>query len=212
MAIFGLKEYVYREVKKSLTNNVIKPGERIWENKVAEELGISRTPVREAINQLVAEGFVENRPYRGVFAAEVSKEDLEQMLDLRIVLETFSVQECCKNITDEDLVSLKILYGDYKEKLSNGDYVKASQLDSEIHKFIARASNNKRLSTYIDDIQDMFAYSRPYKVEWTETNIKRALQDHKDLIEAIWNKDAEEATRLIQKDIEAMRDLLKGRK
>ncbi|MDK2789278.1 MAG: hypothetical protein PWP07_2523 [Epulopiscium sp.] len=208
MKFSGLKEYVYHEVKKRLINNTIKPGERIWEDSIAEELEVSRTPVREAINRLIAEGFVENRPRKGIFAAEISKEDLKKMLDVRIALETLSVSECCKLITEEEMSELKKIYDDYKIKLTNGEYAEASQLDSQIHRYIAGISDNKKLIAYINDIQDFFAYTRACNVKWTEEKIEKSLKDHKTLIDAICDKDQERAMNLIKEDIEAMRKLL----
>jgi DNA-binding GntR family transcriptional regulator len=208
MRFSDLKEYVYHEIKMRLINNTIKPGERLWEDKIAEDLGVSRTPVREAINRLVAEKFIENRPRIGIFAAQISRDDLDKMLDVRIALETLSVRECCKLITDEEIYELKALYQEYSERLTNKEYSEASQLDSQIHKYIARVSENKKLMEYINDIQDIFAYARASKVEWTDAKMKRSLQDHKNLIEAICNRDEDRAVELIRKDIEAMRTLL----
>ena len=208
MKFSGLKEYVYHEIKKRLIDNTIKPGERIWEEEIAEELEVSRTPVREAINRLIAEEFVENRPRKGIFAAEVSKNDLEKMLDVRIALETLSVIQCCKLITDEEIDKLKEIYEEYKNKLSNGEYTEASQLDSQIHRYIAKIADNKKLAAYINDIQDVFAYTRACNVKWTETKIDRSLRDHKNLVEAIYNRDEDSAVQLVREDIEAMRDLL----
>ena len=208
MRFLDLKEYVYHEIKKRLINNTIKPGERLWEDKIAEELGVSRTPVREAINRLVAEKFIENRSHKGIFAAEISKEDLDNMLDVRIALETLSVKECCKLIKDEEIEDLQRIYQDYSNKLINNEYIEASQLDSQMHKFIAQISKNKKLMEYINEIQDIFAYARTSQVKWTPSKVNRSLQDHKNLIEAISNRDKESAVKFIKKDIEAMRDLL----
>lgn len=208
MKFNGLKEYVYNEIKKRLMNNKIKPGQRIWEEKIAEELEVSRTPVREAINRLIAEEFVENRPRKGIFAAEISKSELNKMLDVRIALETLSVNQCCKLITDEQISELKEIYEKYRKKLSNGEYSESSQLDSQIHKYIAKVSNNKKLASYINDIQDVFAYTRACNVKWTESKIDRSLGDHKNLVEAISNRDEDSAINLVIKDIESMRDLL----
>ena len=139
----GLKEYVYHEIKQRLINNTIKPGERIWEEEIAAELEVSRTPVREAINRLIAEEFVENRPRKGIFAAEISKEELRKMLDIRLALEVLSVSQCCKLINDEEMDELKAIFESYKRKMEEGEYEKASQLDSKMHRFIAKTADNK---------------------------------------------------------------------
>ena len=170
---------------------------------------VSRTPVREAINRLIAEEFVENRPRKGIFAAEISKEELRKMLDVRIALESLSVSQCCKLISEEEKDELRAIFGDYKRKMEEGEYEKASQLDSKMHRFIAKIADNKKLEAYINDIQDFFAYSRPYTVKWTEAKIKRAINDHKELIDALCNGNEERAIEIIREDIEAMRDLLK---
>lgn len=212
MKFSGLKEYVHYEIKKRLISNVIKPGERIWEEAIAEELEVSRTPVREAINQLVAEGFVENRPRKGIFAAEISKDELYKMLDVRIALEALSVTLCCRNITDEQVEELRSIYEDYKGKLQKGNYSEASLQDSQIHRFIASISDNKKLAAYINDIQDVFAYTRAGNVTWSETKVIRSLEDHKNIIEAIAVRDEKNAVRLVKKDIESMRELLREEK
>jgi len=205
----GLKEYVYHEIKQRLINNTIKPGERIWEEEIAAELEVSRTPVREAINRLIAEEFVENRPRKGIFAAEISKEELRKMLDIRLALEVLSVSQCCKLINDEEMDELKAIFESYKRKMEEGEYEKASQLDSKMHRFIAKTADNKKLEAYINDIQDFFAYSRPYTVKWTEAKVKRAIKDHKELIDSLYSRDEEKAIEIVKEDIEAMRDLLK---
>ncbi|SFN74175.1 GntR family transcriptional regulator [Proteiniclasticum ruminis] len=210
MKISGLKEYVYHELKKKLMEGHIKQGERIWEEQIAEELGVSRTPVREAINRLIAEGFVQNEPRKGIFAAEISKEDLIKMLDIRIVLEALSVDICCRKITDDEIIELQNIYQEYTEKLTKKDFAKASQLDSRIHKFIAKVSENLKLMEYINDIQDFFTYTRTASVLWDERKIKRSLEDHKELVEAISEKNGEKAKLHIEKDIYAMKELLMG--
>ena len=206
--ISGLKEYVYHEIKKKLMSSNIIQGERIWEEELANEFGVSRTPVREAINRLIAEGFVENRPRKGIFAAEISKDELIKMLDIRIVLEELSVKMCCLMIEDHEIETLQGIYTEFDSKLRSGDYGKASRLDSEIHKYIAQVSKNKKLIEYIDDIQDFFAYTRTGVVNWSDKKVERSLKDHGDLIEAIAIRDEDKAVQLVLKDIQSMRILL----
>lgn len=131
------------------------------------------------------------------------------MLSVRTVLETLSVSQCCKLITEAEMYELKNIW-QLQKRNGKGDYEKASQLDSQIHRYIAKISGNRRLENYINDIQDFFAYARPHKVKWTETKIKRSLQDHKKLVDAICNRDEDSAIAIIKEDIAAMDDLLKN--
>ena len=89
--------------------------------------------------------------------------------------------------------------------MEEGEYEKASQLDSKMHRFIAKTADNKKLEAYINDIQDFFAYSRPYTVKWTEAKVKRAIKDHKELIDSLCSRDEEKAIEIVKEDIEAMR-------
>lgn len=204
----GLKDYVYQELKKKLISNAIKPGERIYEKNIADDLEVSRTPVREAINQLVAEGFIENRPRKGIFAAVISKDELVKMLDVRIALESLAIELCCKKINDNDIKELENILLKLEEKLIAKDFVKASQLDSKIHRYIAEVAGNKKLSSYINDMQDVFAYTRGHSIKWTEEKMKRSIEEHRQIIEAIASKDEKLAISIVIKDIESMREFL----
>lgn len=208
MRITGLKEYVYQELKNKLISNQFKPGERIWEEHLAEELGVSRTPVREAINQLVAEGFIENKPRKGIFAAEITKDELKKMLDVRIALESLAIRECCKNITETEMKELDSIYNTFAEALEKKDYSKASQWDSEIHRFIAKVADNKKLTAYVNDIQDVFAYTRGYNIKWTKEKSDRSIKEHKKIVEAIKDRNEQIAIDIVRKDIDSMRELL----
>lgn len=208
MKFTGLKEYVYHELKKKLISNVIKPGERIYEEVIAEELEVSRTPVREAINQLVAEGFVENRPRKGIFAAEISREELAKMLDVRIALESLAIKLCCERITDGQMNELRGILKKLEDNLNKKNYVEASQWDSKIHRYIAEVADNKKLTSYINDIQDVFAYTRGYNIKWTDAKVERSISEHRKIVEAIGEKDENGAIKIVKKDIESMREFL----
>jgi len=208
MKFSGLKEYVYHELKKKLISNIIKPGERIYEETIAEELEVSRTPVREVINQLVAEGFIENRPRKGIFAAVISKNELAKMLDVRIALESLAIKLCCEKINAEEIEELRDIMKNLEKMLRNKDFIQASQWDSKIHRYIAKVADNKKLTSYINDIQDVFAYTRGYNIKWTDEKVERSIEEHRKIVEAIANKDEESAIRIVKKDIESMRELL----
>lgn len=208
MKVSGLKEYVYYELKKKLINNQYKPGERIWEEQLAEELDVSRTPVREAINQLVAEGFIENRPRKGIFAAEITKEELAKMLDVRIALESLAIKLCCKQIKEQQITELEDILLQFERTLHHQEFSKASQWDSEIHRYIAKVTDNKKLISYINDIQDVFAYTRGTHITWTEEKVQRSIEEHRGIVEAIKERDEQRAIHIVKKDIKSMREML----
>ncbi|MCL2321257.1 MAG: GntR family transcriptional regulator [Oscillospiraceae bacterium] len=204
----GLKEAAYAEIKQRLLENRILPGERIREDQIADELKISRTPVREAINRLVAEGLVINIPRKGLFALEISTQEIEKMIEVRVALETLAVGLCCRDITAENLRELDAIFQRYETALRGQNYPEASKLDSEIHNYIARLSDNKKLVDYIRDLEELFTYARARNVKWTREMIDNSIQFHRNLIDAINSKDTELAKKAIAEDIHGMRALL----
>lgn len=204
----GLKGIAYEDIKERLVSNRIKQGERIREDLIAQELEMSRTPVREAINQLVAENFVVSIPRRGLFAAEITGSQVLKMLDVRVALERLSAEECCRRITDGQFRTLKEIFRNYETQLRRGNYIAANRLDRGMHEFIAGVSQNEKLCHYIRDLQDFFAYARGRNVNWTDKLAGGAIGHHRNLIEAIGQRDCAKAAEMMERDIRAMRDLI----
>ena len=97
----SLKDVAYEAIRKKIINGELAPGSRIREDHLAAELSMSRTPVREAVHQLVAGGLVVNIPRKGLYLVEPSKEDLESYIDIRKALELLSISKCIDKITLE---------------------------------------------------------------------------------------------------------------
>lgn len=204
----GLKEAAYVEIKQRLLGNKILPGERIREDLIAEEMGISRTPVREAINQLVAEGLVVNLPRKGLFALEISVQEIEKMIEVRVVLETLAVRMCCQMITEEQIGDLEEIFRHYQVLLRSKDFTEASKVDSEIHNYIARVSDNKKLIDYIRDLEELFTYTRARNVRWTQEMVDGHIRLHRTLLDAIHRRDVSRAQKAMEADIRGMLSLL----
>lgn len=204
----GLNDAAYEEIKHRLLENRILPGDRIREDIIAGELGISRTPVREAINRLVSEGLVINIPRKGLFALEITNEEIEKMIEVRIALETLAISLCCKIITAPQLRELETIFNRYEKMLRGKDYLEASQLDSAIHNYIAELTENKKLIDYISDLQVLFTYARARNVKWTQKMVDDSVKFHRGILDAINNGNATLAQKAIEEDIRGMRALL----
>ena len=143
MEHLSLKEKAYRIIKEKLLRMEFAPGSRIREDLLAEEISMSRTPVREAINQLTAEGFIHNEPRRGLFFIEIKKDEIKDLLDVWEALEILAVDKCIEKISPEQILDLEKILGEIESSLKAGNYVRCNDLDSRFHQEIAKISGNK---------------------------------------------------------------------
>lgn len=197
-----LKEKAYQIIKERLLNGEIKPGERIREDLLAESISMSRTPVREAINRLSAEGFVLNVPRKGIFTAKFNREELIDIIELRVLLESYAARKCCKHITDDEIAELEDIFNKLKEALLNRDSVNAGVYDGMFHKKIAEYSRNKKAIAFVDEIEDLAIFARRMEVyniryEYTE---EKSIEQHEAILIAIKNRDEEAAAKAIEKN------------
>ena len=192
----GLTQTAYKFIKSKLLSGEIKPGERIREDILAEEISMSRTPVRESINKLAAEGFVVQIPRKGIFATRLTFEELFEIIEIRVILESYAARKCCKNITDSQLKEFEEVFNKMKEAFSNGDSVKSGVLDGIFHRKLGEYSGNKRIEKYVNEIEDLAVYARrmeAYSIKYKEYNEDKSIEQHKAILDAIKSRDAEAA-------------------
>ncbi len=195
MKHLGLKDTAYKLIKDRLLSGKIRPGERIREDLLAEEISMSRTPVREAINQLSAEGYVYQIPRKGIFATEISREELMDIIEIRVLLETYAVKICCRKITEEQLNELEDIFNKLKYALLNNDKTAYGIYDGLFHKKIAEYTRNKKLYNFINDIEDSVVFCRRmdiYNIRHKYTE-EESIKQHEDILTAIKNRDEEAA-------------------
>ena len=121
-----LRDVVFNTLRRAILKGELKPGERLMEIQLAQRLGVSRTPVREAIRKLELEGLVNMMPRRGAVVAEITLQDLEDVLEVRAVLEELAVQKACENITEDQLRDLKKAANDFKRSLEDDNLLALS--------------------------------------------------------------------------------------
>lgn len=206
MKHLSLKEKAYGIIKTKLLNMEFAPGTRIREDVLAAEIAISRTPVREAINKLIAEGFVDYVPRRGLFTISIKQAEIIELLDIREALEALAIDRCIEKITPERLKSLESILEKIGAEMKAGDYLACNELDGRFHLEIARISGNKRLLGFCRDIEDYMKIARAVeKQTQTKEKNERALREHRLILKCIKQKDADGAKKAMHANIGSMR-------
>jgi len=201
-----LRDKAYSAIKQKLLHREIQPGERIREDLLAQEVSMSRTPVREAISQLTTEGFIVNLPRKGLFCASISREEMLDFLKIREALEVLAVRECIERITDGEVARLDELLTDYEQTLLSGDRHRASDLDSLFHMSIAELSRSRKLIRFIGEIGDFMSLARTKeRPDLSPEEKALSIRQHRKILEAIRGRD-------IPRAVEAMRTNILGMK
>ena len=131
-----LRDVVFNTLRQAILRGELKPGERLMEIQLANKLGVSRTPIREAIRKLELEGLVLMIPRRGAEVAEIKEKSLKDVLEVREALEELSVQLACEHITEEQIVEMKAAAEEFRRSLRSKDITKIAQADVHFHDVI----------------------------------------------------------------------------
>lgn len=196
-----LRDVVFNTLRQAILRGELKPGERLMEIQLANKLGVSRTPIREAIRKLELEGLVLMIPRRGAEVAEITEKSLRDVLEVRGVLEELSVALACDRITSEEIENLKKAAEDFKVALQGGDVTEYAEADVKFHDIIYLATNNQRLIQLLYNLREqMYRYRVEYlkRKEMHET----LLAEHERIIECIEKRDKEAAKEVISMHIE----------
>lgn len=187
-----LREVVCETLRDAIRKGVLKPGERLMEIQLAEELGVSRTPVREAIRKLELEGYVIMMPRRGTYVANLSIRDVNEVFEIRTSLDSLASGLAAERITDEELERLQrllVLIGGYIET-NNMD--KIVETDTEFHDLLYQASRNTRLVGIIFNLREQLTRFRATSMSFPG-RLKATLEEHRRIVEAIAQGDVKEA-------------------
>ncbi|WP_163507418.1 GntR family transcriptional regulator [Fodinicola acaciae] len=197
-----LRQAVYDALIELIVNQTLKPGQHLVELELAEYLGVSRQPVREALQRLQTEGWVDLRPAQGAFVHTPTDEEADQLLSVRSVLETHSAQLAASHATPDDVKQLWELQQVGLDALAAADTEGLVAANANLHAFITSLSGNKVLAEMIATVDR--------RVRWYYTPIARprgkdAWTEHADLIKAIAAGDAESASRIMHQHAERTR-------
>lgn len=196
-----LREVVCETLRDAIVNGVLKPGERLMEIQLAEELGVSRTPVREAIRKLELEGFVIMIPRRGTYVADLSIKDINEVFEVRTALEVLAAGLATERITEEELEQMERLLVHIGEYIETGDFEKIVEADSRFHDILYQATRNDRLIQIINNLREQLTRFRSISMAYPG-RIKNTLEEHSRLVEALAGRDHDLAERLATEHME----------
>jgi len=198
-----LRDVVFEHLRNSILNGELKPLERLMEVQLAEQLGVSRTPVREAIRKLELEGLVIMVARKGAYVADVSVKDILDVLEVRCVLEGLAASLAAERMTEEELEKLELISYNFKRHVENNDTEGMIEKDMQFHDQIIQATRNPKLIQIAQSLQEQVQRFRiTYFSEYSNT--KELLMEHQAILEAIANRDAAMAQKVAQQHIDML--------
>lgn len=187
-----LREMVYEELKMQILTGAIEPGTRMMEVELAETMGVSRTPIREAIRKLEKEGLVTIRPRRGAYASSISTEDMLEILEVRQNVEGLAAFFAASRMTPSKLDEVKYYSEKYNKAVSTGNMEAMIEYDTKFHRAIADSCNNKILLQMIEQLQEMVLRFR-YIYYDTFRRAENMPAEHQAILDAIARGDEDAA-------------------
>ena len=187
-----LRDVVFYTLRQSILTGELKPGERLMEIHLADKLGVSRTPVREAIHRLELEGLVTMFPRRGAEVAQITEKSMSDVLEVRRTLDALCAELACDRITEEGLTSLKYACEVFEQCVDTGDVKKIAQADVSLHDIIVQATGNQRLIQLVNNLSEqMYRYRFEYIKDSRQH--ETLIKEHRIIYQSILNKDKDTA-------------------
>ena len=183
-----LRDVVFNTLRRAILTGQLRPGERLMEVHLANKLGVSRTPIREAIRKLELEGLVVMIPHRGAEVAKISEKSLKDVLEVRRALDELIAELACSRITPEQLIELKEAADDFEKATKTEDTTTIAKADIAFHDILMEATGNLRLKQLVNNLaEQMYRYRFVYLKD--ETKHSMLVHEHSDIYNAILNKD-----------------------
>ena len=183
-----LRDVVFNTLRKAILTGELKPGERLMEIHLANRLGVSRTPIREAIRKLELEGLVTMIPRRGAEVAQITEKSMKDVLEVRRALDALCAELACERITEEETKQLKDACVEFEKATKTKDTTVIAKADVALHDIIVAATGNQRLVQLVNNLaEQMYRYRFEYIKD--ESQHERLIEEHRMIYESILKKD-----------------------
>ena len=200
-AYLPLRDVVFHTLREAILKGELKPGERLMELQLAAKLGVSRTPIREAIRMLEQEGLAVTIPRKGAEVAKMTEKDMEDVLQIRDALDELAATIACEQISEEELSHLRETMYEFEKSTKTGDVKRIAEADVQFHDIIYKATGNPKLVILLNNLREqMYRYRVEYLKD--EKNYPMLVKEHCEIVEGLSNKDKEKLTAAMYKHVE----------
>lgn len=196
-----LRDVVFKTLRQAILRGELEPGERLMEIQLAERLGVSRTPIREAIRKLELEGLVLMIPRKGAEVAKISESNLRDVLEVRRSLEELAIDLACQRMTPEELGELRVTQEKFALAIKTGDAMQIAETDERYHEIIYDSTKNARLVQILNNLREQMYR---YRLEYIKDEDKRQilLIEHEHILKALSLRHVQEAKQAIREHID----------
>lgn len=195
-----LRDVVFNTLREAILKGDFTPGERLMEKQLAEKMGVSRTPIREAIRKLELEGLVVMVPRKGAEVASITSKDISDVLEIRATLEALAVKLACKKMSSSELDALQQINRNFKNAAIEKNVDILIEKDVEFHDVIFRSADNAKLMHIINNLREQiyrFRVEYIYKMD----DYSELVKEHDEIVKAMINREGKEASHIAHEHI-----------
>lgn len=188
-----IRGQVYELLKEAICNGEFEGGQWLQEKELAEQYSVSRSPVREALRQLSADGLVIEVPNKGVFVREFTPKDIEEIFDLRVLMENYAIDKIDEHLTDSICTQLKDCMKIVEEAYEKGELSSYISTDAMLHDLIIKLSGNDFLAIAYERVHIMIQQFRSFSLMDNPQRFQESIEEHRDIVKYILDNQPEKA-------------------
>jgi len=197
----SLREMAFQAIKNAILSNKLEPGKTYTEFGLAKELGISKTPVREALGDLAGKGFVTVLPRRGIRVNALTPKDIRNLYEFRTALETAIIRHITPELTEESIKGLRIIQEKENAAIRDEDSMRYLKIDRELHLFLASLTQNQYMISALEQVRDLIDWMGA-KALMRKTRILEVRDEHIKIIQMLKKRDTGEAIKMMDEHIQ----------
>lgn len=194
------KDKAFNQIQRWIIDGTLEPGEKIYDTELSKALSISRTPIREALQLLEIQGFIEMRPGKETLVTKVEKEDVLKIYPPLASLQALAAEGVAKKITIEQVEILKEMTSEYEQLINSEQRFKIMECDEKIHNFIVELADNPYVTDFSSILQLHVRRFKYMFLSGHETILRESFSEHKALIEAFENHDSMKAESIMKQN------------
>ena len=202
-----LHEEIANNLRELIMSGELQEGDKIKEDELCSSMGISKTPLREALRVLSVEGLIQLVPNRGSFVSTPTFEEIREMFDVMSVLEGICARAAAKKMSAKDLATLEKLHNKLEKNFKRRAQREYIRINNQFHSFVQELAGNRTLNQIVNGLRQKILLYRYQSLNLPE-RFEQSIQEHRDLIEAFRKKDSKKAETLMRRHLKTQCDAL----